>query len=469
MRQMVGLQKAGSTAAMPAFAGQSVASLASQAVGSPSRNSADKKQGEVLRRLTVCVAAAMAVSWTQRNPWKWLRRPASKHPWSRVQRSEGSRDWQPTVLINEINKRPVATLAHKNVTFRNRADAMMDIPQAERYTSKDWFRTLMNWPYSGILQRIAHPVCWITVWSIAMVALDFLLPSGLPVLSSRGHVLLGPALSLLLVFRTNAAYSRFQGGRKVWEQITSVSRNTARLVAACSEAFGNAKTHRLAALLCAFPFLVQEHVQGRHRKPHRLDELIQEMTGGNGIAGLEMAQNRPLHVLDLMIREIKTTEAQPEKMYEARDRVNLYTHIGRLADTVSKCECLVQTPVPLNYARHTSRFLTMFMLTLPFVLIADYGVLSIPVMAFTSWVFFGIQEIGLWIEEPFREVLKLGVICNAIGADVVGTIYVSAFMPERFGGQSNADPHTKLAVAEYGRLLCLFQPWRAQEHSQRQL
>ena len=31
----------------------------------------------------------------------------------------------------------------------------------------------------------------------------------------------------------------------------------------------------------------------------------------------------------------------------------------------------------------------------------------LPVMALVTWALFGIQEIGLWIEEPFQEVCQL--------------------------------------------------------------
>lgn len=43
------------------------------------------------------------------------------------------------------------------------------------------------------------------------------------------HTLLGSALGLLLVFRTNAAYQRFQEGRKLWEELLNVSRDIARM------------------------------------------------------------------------------------------------------------------------------------------------------------------------------------------------------------------------------------------------
>ncbi len=46
------------------------------------------------------------------------------------------------------------------------------------------------------------------------------------------HSLLGFAISMLLVFRTNSAYDRWWEGRKLWGQLVNVSRNTAVKIAA---------------------------------------------------------------------------------------------------------------------------------------------------------------------------------------------------------------------------------------------
>ncbi|CAN0480370.1 unnamed protein product, partial [Scytosiphon promiscuus] len=46
---------------------------------------------------------------------------------------------------------------------------------------------------------------------------------------TQPHTLLGSALGLLLVFRTNAAYQRFQEGRKLWEEVLNTSRDIARM------------------------------------------------------------------------------------------------------------------------------------------------------------------------------------------------------------------------------------------------
>jgi len=46
--------------------------------------------------------------------------------------------------------------------------------------------------------------------------------------SSTTHGLVGLALGLLLVFRTNASYDRFWEGRRLWGSIINETRNLAR-------------------------------------------------------------------------------------------------------------------------------------------------------------------------------------------------------------------------------------------------
>ena len=69
----------------------------------------------------------------------------------------------------------------------------------------------------------------------------------------------------------------------------------------------------------------------------------------------------------------------------------------------------MQTPVPLTYARHTSRFLSLFCLTAPIALVGELGWYIIPFVTMVTWSLFGILEIGMMIEEPFQRALKLEV------------------------------------------------------------
>jgi len=61
-----------------------------------------------------------------------------------------------------------------------------------------------------------------------------LLPEFFPVLraSSLPYQLTAPALALLLVFRTEASYSRFVEGRKAWTKVLAGTKDFARQVIA---------------------------------------------------------------------------------------------------------------------------------------------------------------------------------------------------------------------------------------------
>lgn len=58
------------------------------------------------------------------------------------------------------------------------------------------------------------------------------LPGFLPVLraSSLPYQLTAPALALLLVFRTEASYSRYEEGKKAWTKIIAGTNDFARMV-----------------------------------------------------------------------------------------------------------------------------------------------------------------------------------------------------------------------------------------------
>merc|ERR1712187_321611 len=97
-----------------------------------------------------------------------------------------------------------------------------------------------------------------------------------------------------------------------------------------------------------------------------------------------------------------------------------------LSDTISVCERIFNTPIPLHYSRHLSRVLTMYLSTLPLVLISSLGWKTLAVMVTLCWSLLGIQEIGNMIEEPFsaiddeqgRAILPMTEISRTIRRDV---------------------------------------------------
>jgi hypothetical protein len=130
------------------------------------------------------------------------------------------------------------------------------------------------------------------------------------------------------------------------------------------------------------------------------------------------AQNRPLWVCDRMAKELHSVPDSDK--FTARERLALLSKVDKLSGTIGACERIHQTVVPLNYARHALRSLTMWLLSLPFALVKDLGLMTGPTLFLTSWMLFGVYEIGYSIEDPFQGTLRLSILCDAIRRDVLG-------------------------------------------------
>lgn len=352
----------------------------------------------------------------------------------------------------------------------------------ERYSSSSlWLSSMRNFQRSTVLQAIMAPLLGIASFSLA-VAITHHCSRGLLAQApfqfgacmARGgvkvHSLLGGALSLLLVFRTNTAYGRFWEARKIWEQLGNRCRELARFAFLYQDVFQPAGVELTAKLLVAFPVQLRRHLIGASSSdtvgigvssPEGASGKGASGKAGQGVDGyggdrlpwlpwqsakapstvpfgasaaagpvtfekgpdirsvtfpnamprpaqdasqplgplppkvlrkLRASRNRPLHLcrqLGMLVRDLPDSDR-----FSSRERLKALDGVDKLGSYVGACERLVQTPVPLNYARHTSRFLTLWCLTLPLSLVADMGFLVVPVTAFVTWCLFGIQEIG---------------------------------------------------------------------------
>jgi len=90
-------------------------------------------------------------------------------------------------------------------------------------------------------------------------------------------------------------------------------------------------------------------------------------------------------------------------------------------DTLGGSERLLSSPVPLFYSRHTARFISVWLLFLPFALYSQFGdswnhIVMIPATALISLFLFGIEELATQLEEPFT-ILPMQGFCDKIGAN----------------------------------------------------
>ncbi len=130
--------------------------------------------------------------------------------------------------------------------------------------------------------------------------------------------------------------------------------------------------------------------------------------------------NRPLWICDHMAKEVASLSCTTGG-WSVRDRLQFISKVEALSKSIGECERIHCTAVPLNYARHSLRSLTLWLFTLPFTLIKDLGLLTGPAMGVVAWLLFGVYEIGYSIEDPFLGSLRLSILCDNIRQDVLGT------------------------------------------------
>ena len=92
-------------------------------------------------------------------------------------------------------------------------------------------------------------------------------------------------------------------------------------------------------------------------------------------------------------------------------------NVQQLVDYLGGCERIHSTPLPYPYTVHLRRALICYCFTLPLALAPRFGWSSIPAVLILCYVLFGIEEIGVEIEDPFgKDIndLPLERICQSI-------------------------------------------------------
>lgn len=219
------------------------------------------------------------------------------------------------------------------------------------------------------------------------------------------HALVGTALGLLLVFRTNASYDRFWEGRKLWGGMVNETRNLVRS-AAVFLAADRALLHRVTRWTAIFPYAA--------------------MNALRGVKGLgPLAEAAPDEVANAQHPALAVATKITECLNEARSKglisdivfTSIDQNVQLLVDYLGGCERIRKTPLPFAYVVHLRRALFVYCLTVPFALVQQTGWVTVLETLLISYVFFGIEEIGVEIEGPFGHDdndLPLEDICETI-------------------------------------------------------
>jgi ion channel-forming bestrophin family protein len=223
---------------------------------------------------------------------------------------------------------------------------------------------------------------------------------------SNAHTLVGVALGLLLVFRTNASYDRYWEGRRLLGSMVNRTRDLARQAGAYLEdAEARAELRRL---IPAFYWLAAQTL----RKQPTLGNAERLLTADERAALAGVTFRAPL--VTRWISDRLRAEAAAGRLSEARLQL-LDGNLTSFNDSLGGAERILRTPIPFAYAQHIKIFVVLFCLSAPFVLADVMGWATPVACGFLALALFGIDEIGVEIEDPF------GDDPNDLPLDAIGT------------------------------------------------
>lgn len=265
------------------------------------------------------------------------------------------------------------------------------------YNPKKWFDILFQFHKSDTLRRLSLLIVIISLytWFVAFLELNYLNLSDHPTVKNiyNMHNLLGFALSLLLVFRTNTAYDRWWEGRKLWGALVNTSRNLAIKINSLLPADDEENRDFFRNAIPMYASVLKDHLQSEYTR-YSLDEVEHPE-----LKLIDNNKHTPNQVAILMSNRLVTLQKQGvmtgEQLLFVNDNLNAFT------DICGACERIKNTPIPYSYSAFIKKFIFIYVMTLPFGYVFTLGYLVIPVVAIVFYVLASLELIAEEIEDPF--------------------------------------------------------------------
>jgi putative membrane protein len=272
----------------------------------------------------------------------------------------------------------------------------------------------------SIVPAIAPKVLAILVLSIAVAAVVELAPPiGIERVSVTPFTLLGLVLSIFLSFRNSACYDRWWEGRKLWGQLVFESRSLARQVQVLL-ADDAPRRQRLGYLTTAFAHALAARLRARDVALAAVPWLDEEQRG-------QLAQrgNVPDALLAMIAAEL--AQARRAGTLDSILYVQLEERLHAMSSIQAGCERILTTPLPFAYTLLLHRCAWMFCVLLPFGLASSLGWATPVVSAVLAYAFFGLDQLGEEMEEPFGlepNDLPLDALVRTIEIDLLDSLGV---------------------------------------------
>ncbi|MFN6139897.1 MAG: bestrophin family ion channel, partial [Planctomycetota bacterium] len=199
------------------------------------------------------------------------------------------------------------------------------------------------------------------------------------------HAALSLVLGWLLVFRTNAAYARWWEARTLWGSLINCCRNLAIKIQEFFPDLSSEERRFLSRHLSEFPKALTYH-------------LRKQKYSGPAFEGAV-----PVHV-PLAISQDVYRWINNQLVSQSMDRGLLRVfdcEASKLMDICGACERIAKTPMVRSYRVFARQCIFLFLLTLPWGLVQDFKLWTLPLTIVISYFMVGMEVVAEHVEEPF--------------------------------------------------------------------
>ena len=222
-------------------------------------------------------------------------------------------------------------------------------------------------------------------------------------------------LGLLLVFRTNTAYDRFWEGRKLWGNISNTIRSmVVQILSNINATNPEIKEQKIVILkiLVALAYSIKLHLRSEIKsKDHEFEDLLSPS---------RFNQIKNINHVPLQIAFWVNDDLQKLYSKKAIDQIQLNTiqeSNNVIIHAIGGCERILRTPIPLAYSIHLKQLLLIYCFVFAFLSVSSLKIVTVLAVSVIAFVLFGIEEIGIEIENPFGHDpndLPLDTLCEGL-------------------------------------------------------
>ncbi|MBX2946820.1 MAG: hypothetical protein KF725_13380 [Cyclobacteriaceae bacterium] len=265
------------------------------------------------------------------------------------------------------------------------------------------------------------------IYAAAITALHKFTPLSI-VIPWQPLSVMGTAVAFYLGFKNNSSYDRTWEARKIWGAIVNNSRSFAALVLAYIKtenkdeeySIKQALIYRHIAWLTALRYQLRlsrqwEHIHERLNGVYvptvceaYFNQLDREVVSFIHADELEHYKRQTNMATQLLATQSSKVKLLKDKGYISEiEQLRLQELIGGLYDEQGKCERIKNFPFPRQYASTALWTTLVFSLLVPFGLLGVFNEsywiwLSVPFSALIIWIFFLMEKIGDYSENPFE-------------------------------------------------------------------